>query len=242
MRPSCAHHRPNASSATRVAAVLAIALTGLVPATAAASPLSYTGFASIAAPFAARLPATKASLLQQQGQGAPQAPPLRDPVGGPVVSVFGGSVFSGASTFQFGGAFAYFFGAKAALGFEVEGATTFGPGGRVIHGQGSLIIQAGARTSKFVPYVALGVGYLRANTKLPSQTAEVLASLGIIPAPTVETAPYVHFGGGVRFYLKPNMAVRGDVRLAQVALDIPDQSFTDTFPMRRIAVMLSWDF
>ena len=221
--------------------VVAIAWTGLAPATAAASPLSYTGFANIAAPFAARLPATKAP-LQQQGQGAPQAPPLRDPAGGPVVSVFGGSVFSGASTFQVGGAFAYFFGAKATLGFEVEGATTFGPGGRVVHGQGSLIIQTGARASKFVPYVALGVGYLRASTQLPSRTAEVLVSLGINPRPKVENAPYVHFGGGVRFYLKPNMAVRGDVRFAQVALDIPDQSFTDTFPMRRVAAMLSWDF
>ena len=128
------------------------------------------------------------------------------------------------------------------MGFEVEGATTFGPGGRVVQGQGSLIIQAGARTSKFVPYVALGVGYLRASTQLPSRTADVLETLGINPRPKVETAPYVQFGGGVRFYLKPNMAVRGDVRFAQVALDVPGQSFTDTFPMRRIAVMMSWDF
>ncbi len=243
MRPSSTHHRPNTLPATRLATVLAvaIALTGLTPATAAASPLSYTGFANIAAPFAARLPATEI-VVHAQGQDARQAPPVQDPAGGVVVSVFGGSVFSGASTFQVGGAFAYFFGAKATVGFEVEGATTFGPGGRVIHGQGSLIIQTGARTSKWIPYIALGVGFLRATTSLPTRTSEVLESLGIDPTPTVENAPYVHFGGGVRFYLKPNVAVRGDVRFAQVALDIPDQSFTDTFPMRRIAVMLSWDF
>ena len=222
-------------------AVVAIALTGLAPATAAAAPLWYTGLATIAAPFAARLPATE-TVLQQQRQGVPQAPPLRDPVDGPVFSVFGGSVFSGSSTFQGGAALAYFFGAKATLGFEVEGALTFGPGGRVVQGQGSLIVQTGARTSKFVPYVAVGVGYLRAKTVLPSRTAEVLASLGIDPTPQVETAPYVHFGGGVRFYVKPNVAIRGDVRFAQVLLDIPDRSFTDTFPMRRVAVMLSWNF
>lgn len=242
MRPPNAHDRPNASSTARAAAVFVIALAGLAPTAAAASPFSYTGFATIAAPFTAPRPAAHSLLPQQQEEGVPQAPPPRDSAGGMVVSVLGGSVFSGNSTFQGGAAIAYFFGAKATLGFEIEGALTFGPGGRVVQGQGSFIIQTGARTSKFVPFVALGIGYLRAKADLPSQTTEVLASLGINPTPESESAPYFHFGGGVRFYVKPNLSVRGDVRLAQVKLDVPDQSFTDTFPMRRVAVMLSWDF
>jgi len=219
----------------------AITCTALLPLPATAAPLSYTGFANIAAPFAARLPFDPAP-PEQQGESTPQAPPLRDPAGGMVVSVFGGSVFSGSSTFQGGGAVAYFFGAKATFGFEVEGALTFGPGGRVGQAQGSFIVQTGARTSKFVPYIAVGLGYLRATAGLPDKTTAVLEALGINPRPQVENAPFVHFGGGLRFYVKPNMAFRGDVRFAQVKLDIPGQDFTDTFPMRRIAAMISWDF
>ena len=45
-------------------------------------------------------------------------------------------------------------------------------------------------------------------------------------------------------WLKPGLAFRGDVRFAQVLLDLKGGlSFSDRlFPMRRIAGMVSWDF
>ncbi len=133
--------------------------------------------------------------------------------------------------------------AKAGIGVEAEGNLTFGPGGRVAQFMGSLVLQTGARTSKFVPYIALGAGFLRASTSFPQATSDALAELGIHPQPTTETAPFVQFGGGLRFYVRPKMAFRMDVRLAQVALDLDGVSFGDSlFAMRRVAGMISWDF
>ena len=121
---------------------------------------------------------------------------------------------------------------------------TFGPGGRVGQVMGSFIWQVGARTSKFVPYFAGGVGYLRAKSKYPALTQSVLDEFGIDPQPKTEQGPFFHYGGGVRFYVKPNLAFRGDVRFAYVPLDLQvDTGFSDRlFGMRRIAGMVSWDF
>jgi len=234
--PARTSHRHSAAGAAIAVAMGALLL---VPVAAAeASPVPYGMIAGATAPLIARL---QASAQQQQEPERP--PPVVDPADGPVFSIMGGSVFSGSSAFQAGAAFAYFFGAKANFGFEVEGTATLGPGGRVGQGMGSFVLQAGARTSKFVPYLAFGGGYLQAKTNLPKATREVLDSLGIRPEPTSETAPLVQFGGGVRFYVRPNLAFRADVRFAQVILDLDAERFSDRlFPMRRLAGMISWDF
>ncbi len=202
---------------------------------------------TLALTLSAALPAAAATPAQQEEQEEQEErrdpPPVIDPASGPVFSIFGGSVFSGSSAFQTGAAFAYFFGTKASFGVEAETNITFGPGGQVYQFLGSFIAQSGARTSKFVPYIAFGVGALRASKQFPKATEEALAELGIVPEPTSETAPFLHFGGGVRFYIKPKVAFRADIRFAQVALDLDGVSFNDSlFPMRRVVGMLSWDF
>lgn len=179
-----------------------------------------------------------------QQQQRPEPPPVLDPASGAVLSILGGSIFSGASAFQTGAAMAYFFGDKASFGFEVEGSITFGPGGRVSQAMGSFVWQTGARTSKFVPFFAVGGGYLHATSEYASATQEVLDEFGIDPQPKTEQGPFVQYGGGLRFYLKPRVAIRADVRFALVPLDLEqDTSLWDRmFGMRRIAGMLSFDF
>ncbi len=214
----------------------------LLPATARATPF-FVSVGRMAAPAFSRAdaPAPPAAAVQEpQEPQARERPPFTDPANGAVFSILGGSVFSGASAFQTGAALAYFFGEKATFGFEVEADITFGPGGRVTQVLGSFVYQTGARTSKFVPYFAGGGGYLRANTDLPQRTRDVLEGFGIVPEPQTEQAPFAHFGGGLRFYIKPTLAFRADVRFAQVFLDLQDG--TSNYPMRRIAGMLSWDF
>ena len=233
----------------RLATLLAVlAATGtahlLVAPPARATTPAFTSVGRLALPVISRAGKNGPAAPPRQEQQSPQPPPVSDPANGVVFSVFGGSVFSGSSAFQTGAAFAYYFGPKAAIGFEVEGNLTFGPGGRVAQGMGSLIFQTGARTSKFVPYVAVGGGYLYAKSKFPAATQEVLDRFGIDPQPETEQVPFFQFGGGVRFYIKPNIAFRADVRFAQVPLTlVGDPSFWDRlFAMRRIAGMVSWDF
>ena len=226
--------------ATAVVGTLAFSL--LVVTKAEASMPTLPGFARMAVPLIAHLE-TEKSVNQEQEEQRRDPPPVIDPASGPVFSVFGGSVFSGKSAFQTGVTVAYFFGTKASVGVEAEANMTFGPGGRVAQVMGSFVVQTGARTSKFVPYIALGAGFLQATTQFPDAKVDALAKLGINPQPTSETAPFVHFGGGLRFYIKPNMAFRGDVRLARVALDLEGVKLIDSlFRMRRVAGMLSWDF
>lgn len=238
-----AHRHPSITATLRGMAVVGTLALSLSPvATAEASTPTLAGFARMAAPLIAHLE-TGLGPQQEQEQERREPPPVIDPASGPVFSVFGGSVFSGASAFQTGVTFAYFFGPKASVGVEVEGNLTFGPAGRVVQFMGSFVMQTGARTSKFVPYIAVGGGVLRASTRFPQATADALAELGIIPEPTTETAPFIHFGGGLRFYVKPKMAFRIDARMAQVALDLDGVGFSDSlFPMRRVAGMISWDF
>lgn len=215
----------------------------VVPPAQAATP-AFTGVGRLVVPLAARAREGGDTAPRPQDQQSPEPPPVEDPASGIVFSILGGSVFSGASAFQTGAAVAYYFGPKAAIGFEVEGNFTFGPAGRVTQVMGSLIFQAGARTSKFVPYVAFGGGYLRATSSFPAATQEVLDRFGIDPQPKTEQTPFFQFGGGMRFYIKPAMAFRADIRFAQVPLTLDgDLSFSDRlFAMRRIAGMVSWDF
>jgi hypothetical protein len=213
----------------------------LAPATAATP--TFTVLGRMALPLAAHIEHTAPIAPAQQTQET-GPPPVIDPAAGAVVSIAGGSVFSGASAFQSGGAFAYFFGDKASIGFEVEADITFGPAGRVTQVMGSFMYQTGARTSKFVPYFAGGIGYLRATSEYPTATQDVLDAFDIDPQPKTEDGPFFHYGGGLRFYLKPTVALRGDVRFALVPLDLEvDPGFWDRlFGMRRIAGMISFDF
>jgi hypothetical protein len=222
------------------ATAVIVAAAFVSPAHAATPGLTSVG--RLAAPLASHSE-TGATMAEQEDQ-RPGPPPIRDPISGPMISVLGGSVFSGASAFQTGGALAYFWGAKASFGVEVEGNVTFGPGGRVGQAMGSFVWQVGARTSRFVPYFAGGVGYVRAKSKYPQATQAVLDELGIDPQPKTEQGPFFHYGGGLRFYVKPGIAFRGDVRFAYVPLDLQvDTGFRDRlFGMRRIAGMVSWDF
>ncbi len=238
-----AHQHPSITTMIRLAALAAtLALSLSMIAQAEASTPTLTGFARMAAPLIAHLENGE-SPQQEQEPERRDPPPVIDPASGAVFSVFGGSVFSGSSAFQTGATFAYFFGPKASIGFEVEGNLTIGPGGRVTQFMGSLVMQTGARTSKFVPYIALGGGFLRASTRFPQDKTDALAALGITLQPTTESAPFLQFGGGLRYYLKPGLAFRIDGRFAQVALDLEGVSFGDSlFAMRRVAGMISWDF
>ena len=238
-----AHRHPSLATTNRVIAVVgALALSLSVVAKAEASTPTLTGFARMAAPLIAQLEASQSPQQEQQAERR-DPPPVIDPASGPVFSVFGGSVFSGSSAFQTGATFAYFFGPKASIGFEAEGNLTIGPGGRVAKFMGSLVMQTEARTSKFVPYIALGGGLLRASTRFPQKKTDALTELGISLQLTTETAPFFQFGGGLRFYFRPKLAFRVDARFAQVALDVDGVSFGDSlFAMRRVAGMVSWDF
>jgi len=210
---------------------------------ATAAPPSFAGIGRLTAPLFSGAE-SNAPVAQQPAQQSPEPPPFADPANGVVVSILGGSVFSGASAFQTGAAFAYFFGPKAAVGFEAEGDFTFGPGGRVIQGMGSFVVQAGARTSKFVPYFAIGGGYLRATSKFPDATQAVLDDFGIVTEPKTQTGPFFQLGGGVRFYMKPGLSFRADIRFFRTPLDLEvDTGFFDgLYAMRRIAGMVSFDF
>lgn len=230
--------------ASSLAAVLAAHVITAAPA-AAGTPV-LTGVGRVAAPLIAHVEATSAPPLGQQAlqEAAQELPEILDPAGGPVFSMLGGSVFSGASAFQTGVALAYFFGDKANIGFEVEGDITFGPGGRVAQVMGSFVYQTGARTSKFVPFFAVGGGYLRATSEYPTATQEVLDEFGIDPQPKTEEGPFIQWGGGLRYYVKPRVAFRADVRFALVPLNLEvDTDLWDRmFGMSRVAGMLSFDF
>lgn len=239
--PAPAHATPGWTVVARAAAPLLAGLTdrqGTATSPASlADPKSTPVLPTIPSPTGARP-------TQEQEQQRPEPPPVLDPASGAVFSVLGGSIWSGASAFQTGAAFAYFFGDKASFGFEVEGAVTFGPGGRVSQVMGSFVWQTGARTSKFVPFFAGGVGYLHATSEYPSDTQDVLDEFGIDPQPKTEQGPFVQYGGGLRYYLRPSISIRADVRFALVPLDLEvDPGFWDRlYGMRRIAGMLSWDF
>lgn len=242
------HQRTHACVAERtlraasLVAAASLAHVALVTPAAAATP-TLMAVGRIALPLVSEAEPAAPPTPAQEPQ-AQEPPPVIDPASGAVVSILGGSVFSGASAFQTGGAFAYFFGDKASIGFEAEAAVTFGPAGRVTQVMGSFVYQTGARTSKFVPYFAGGIGYLRASSEYPTATQEVLDEFDIDPQPKTEEGPFFHYGGGLRFYVKPNIAFRGDVRFALVPLDLEvDPGFWDRlFGMRRIAGMLSFDF
>jgi len=238
-----ADHRTHHAAVTATGLLAIVLLVNfLVVGVAAAATPTLTSVGRIAAPLISHMSTPAAPPVQQDEQAKP--PPFADPANGMVFSIAGGSVFSGSSAFQTGAALAYFFGPKATFGVEGEADVTFGPGGRVTQIMGSFVWQVGARTSKFVPYFAGGVGYLRAKNKYPDATQAVLDSFGIDPEPKTEQGPFVHYGGGLRFYVKPGVAFRADVRFALVPLDlaIDPGLWNRMYGMRRIVGMVSWDF
>lgn len=238
-------HSHSSSAITRIhltAVLSALALSFFTVTKAEALTPVMTGFARISVPLIAHLETGTSPKEQQEGERR-DPPPVNDPASGPVLSAFGGSVFSGKSAFQTGGAIAYFFGPKASVGLEAEASMTFGPGGRIAQVMGSFILQTGARTSKFVPYIALGGGFLQASTKFPDAKTAIFEELGINPEPTRESAPFIQIGGGLRFYIKRNLAARADVRVARAKLDLDGVKLIDSlFRMRRVVGMLSWEF
>lgn len=243
LQRTCYLHRHRLAASIVLLAATTTAHLLVVPQAQAATP-AFTGVGRLAVSLISRADEAEPTAPRQQEQESPEPPPVSDPASGVVFSVLGGSVFSGASAFQTGTALAYYFGPKAAIGIEVEGNLTLGPGGRVAQGMGSIIFQTGARTSKFVPYIAVGGGYLYAKSSFRASTQEVLDRFGIDPQPKTEQTPFFQFGGGVRFYIKPKIAFRADIRFALVPLTLEgNPSFwARLFAMRRIAGMVSWDF
>jgi len=171
-----------------------------------------------------------------------ELPPYPDAVGGFQVSIFGGNVFSGSNALQVGGTLSYFFKPTAWIGFEVEGATTLAPGGRVTHASANLVLQTGARTSRIVPYLTAGGGFVQASLDLPEATQRELDRLGVIVDPDTESGPSLNYGGGVRYYLREKIAVRGDFRSTLVLRDTDESFFDRLFTINRIAGMLNIEF
>lgn len=226
--------------ARRLASTAALAVAAaLAPTAATATPLLPTAALVPATALAGGAPGARQQAAQEQEPGPP---PFPDRIGGFVVSIFGANIFSGSNALQVGGALAYFFEPRAQIGFEVEGGTTFGPGGQVTFASGSFIVQAGARTSKIVPYIDVGGGYVHAEVDLPEANRQELERLGIVIEPTTESGPSFHYGGGVRFYLREGIALRADFRDTRVVRDGDGSFFDRLFSMRRIAGMLSFDF
>lgn len=181
---------------------------------------------------------------QQEEEGR-QPPPPEDEIGGLQLALLGGSQFRATSSGQVGAAVAYFFKPNATFGFELEGGATFGPGGDVLHGMANVILQAGARTSRIVPYVTGGVGVFRAEVSLPSNIQGRLDEFGLQVPRNDETAPFLNFGGGARYYLKEGISLRGDYREFRALLDLQEgnPSLSDRlFALRRIAAMISFEF
>lgn len=179
---------------------------------------------------------------EEQESEEQELPPYPDAVGGFQASMFGGNIFSGSNALQVGGTLTYFFEPAAWIGFEIEGATTMGPGGRVSHAHTNLVLQTGARTSKIVPYITAGGGFVRASLDLPEVTQQELDRLGVIVDPDTESGPAFNYGGGVRYYLREKIAVRGDFRSIIVLRDTDESFFDRLFAMNRVAGMLSIEF
>lgn len=174
---------------------------------------------------------------QQTQQKRRPAPPPRDEVGGYNISFFGGTQLTGSSSGQVGGSLSYFFKPHGRVGIESEFGITFGTDGRVYHGTGNLVLQAGSRTSRFAPYVTAGVVVARATLSLPTELTDKLGELGISLPTDSETDFGFNYGLGIRYYLKDKTSIRGDYRIFKLS-----GSGGGTFALKRIAVMLSFDF
>lgn len=196
-------------------------------------------------PAAGQATAHQPERPQEQGEEEPQEqelPPYPDDVGGFQLGMFGGSVFSGSNALQVGGTLTYFLRPTARVGFEIEGATTLGPGGRVLHANGNLVLQAGARTSRIVPYATVGGGFVRATLDLPEATREELDRLGVVVAPDTESGPALNYGLGVRYYVRESIALRADFRSFLVVRETDESFYERLYTVNRIAGMLSMEF
>lgn len=188
----------------------------------------------------ALLLAPAAGAQEQQEERRP--PPPQDQVGGFQISVFGGSQFVGGSSGQVGAVLGYFFKPTSRFGIELEAGNTFGPGGNILHGSANLVLQAGARTSRIVPYATAGVGVFHASVDLPGNIQDKLDEFGLALPGDEETAPAVNFGGGVRYYLSEGISLRGDFREYRAVLDVEGNVVDRLFSLRRVAGMISFEF
>lgn len=167
--------------------------------------------------------------------------PEMDNVGGFQLSFFGGVQLRGSASGQGGLAIAYFKRSTAGLGLEMEVAYTSGPSGNVTHALASIVLQSGARSARFVPYLTIGGGAYRAQETLRESVAAELPSFGIEPTEGEETGALIAFGFGARYYLSDSLSFRADYREFR-ALTTGEGGFFDRlFALRRIAGFLSFE-
>lgn len=167
--------------------------------------------------------------------------PERDTVGGFQFSIIGGVQLRGSASGQGGLAFGYYKRSTAAVGLELEAAFNRGPSGEVIHALASIVFQSGARSSRMVPYAAIGAGMYRAREKLRDSVAAELPDFGIEPTEGEESGPLVAFGFGVRYYLNDGLSFRADYREFRALTGGEDGFFDRLFALRRIGGFLSFE-
>ncbi len=168
--------------------------------------------------------------------------PPADPVGGFQLSFLGGVQLRGSASGQFGVAIAYLKPSTAAVGVELEGTFTRGPNGKVYYGLLSLLLQSGVRTTRTVPYLAVGVGAYRAVEEIRDNIRDLLPQFGIDTNAASESGVLVGFGFGVRYYLSPSVSFRADYREYRAVTSAEGNLFDRLFSLRRIGGFLSFDF
>ena len=237
----------------RAAALTVVALAAATPALAQEATSDSISEAA-ERPSGLRRPATGSFVLPSPAwleHAAPQRPvtgrqtdrrPPADSVGGFQLNVFAGVQLVGSASGQFGAALSYFKPSTGAVGLELEGGFTRGPSGNVVHGLGSIVLQSGVRSTRIVPYLAVGGGFYRAEVSLREAVREELPNFGIEPNNDTEQGALIGFGLGIRYYLRDGLSFRADYREFR-AVTGADVGFLDRlFALRRIGGFLSIDF
>lgn len=226
-----------ASAALLLAAMCAVpgsALAQAVPGGAVTQGLAH--LRAVPADPATGAPARVLNLSPQQGVST--QPPPRDPVGGFVVGVLAGVQLRGSASGQFGVTLGWFKQSTSNVGFELEGAYTRGPDGEVYHGLLSVILQSGSRSTRMVPYLALGGGLFNAREKVRDAVAAALPDFGIDASAQSETGGLIAAGFGIRYYLNEKMSFRADYREMRAITTASGSLIDRLHSMRRIAGIL----